>query len=55
MSKENIEKALKTWLSISDMIPFDVIMATALAAMFPGDPVWLIVSCCSFPNREMGP
>jgi hypothetical protein len=30
MGKENIEKALKKWLSISDMIPFDVIIATAL-------------------------
>jgi GTPase SAR1 family protein len=43
MSKENIEKALQKWLSISDMVPFDVIMATALAPLFQGDAIWLLV------------
>ena len=31
------------WFKLKDMIPSDVIMATALAVMFPGDPVWLLV------------
>ena len=31
------------WFHIDDLVPFDVIMATALAIFFPGDPLWTMV------------
>jgi hypothetical protein len=43
VSREDIHKAIHKWYSIDDMVPSDVVMATALGILFPGDPIWLLV------------
>jgi len=34
---------LKKWLWLEDEEGIDIIIATAIAAMMPGDPLWLFV------------
>ena len=46
--RDEILKVFRKWLFIDDEIPLDIVMATALAALFPGDPVWTLL--CSSPG-----
>jgi hypothetical protein len=41
--RDEIFKVIHKWMYIRDEIPVDIIMATALAALFPGDPLWTLV------------
>lgn len=34
----------RDWLYMDDVVPFDVIMATALAMFSPGAPLWTLVA-----------
>lgn len=41
--RELVLDTFQQWLYLEDIAPFDVIIATALATFFPGDPLWLLV------------
>ena len=41
--RELLMDTFRKWLWIEDDITLDIVMATVLSALFPGDPVWLLV------------
>ena len=41
--RDDILRVFHKWLWIEDEVPLDIIVSTALASMFPGDPIWILV------------
>lgn len=41
--RKEVMDVFHRWLEFDDDDPIDIIMASALAVMFPGDPLWLLV------------